>query len=307
MNIQKQRGEHAIYKNNENYPNSFQYFYYLKQSDGMAEKKKTGKPVAAKKKKKGKRRKKKIRLSPWIVLGATAGIFILVFLLCSRRSLSGYETGAKVPPGNWRYGIDISNNNEGRIAWDSLFVMTDSRRRTVRDPYKAREIKPVSFVFIKATEGTTFKDRSFADNWLEAGRTDLQRGAYHFFRSSKDGRAQAQNFISAVPKLRRTDLPPVLDLETIHKGCTRKQFNEEALEWLREIEKHYGRKPIVYTSPAFAKDYLCEEITGAYPVWIAHYGRDVPSFDGWKWWQCTDKAVVMGVPGKVDLDVAPAN
>ncbi|MGN1215960.1 MAG: glycoside hydrolase family 25 protein [Candidatus Cryptobacteroides sp.] len=273
----------------------------------MEKKKRTWKPGAAKKKKKRTRRKKKIRLSLGIVLGASAGLLIIIFLLCPRKSHSSYETGARVPPGNWRYGIDISNNNEGRIVWDSLFVMTDSRRRTVRDPYKAREIKPVSFVFIKATEGTNFKDRSFADNWLEAGRTGLQRGAYHFFRSSKDGRAQARNFISAVPNLRRTDLPPVLDIETIHKGCSRKQLNEEALEWLQEIEKHYGRKPIVYTSASFAKDHLDNEITGAYPVWIAHYGRDYPAFDGWKWWQCTDKAVVMGVPGRVDLNVAPAD
>ncbi len=273
----------------------------------MPQNSKSAKHPGTKKKKRGKRRKKKVRLSLWASLGAAAGIFIMVFLVCTRKSFSGYETGARVPPGDWRYGIDISNNNEGRIVWDSLFVMTDSKRRTVRDPYKAREIKRVSFVFIKATEGISFKDKSFAKNWQDAGRTGLQRGAYHFFRSSKDGKAQARNFIASVPKLRRSDLPPVLDIETVHKGWNRKELNAEALEWLREIERHYGRKPIVYTGASFAKDCLSREIKDNYPVWIAHYGRDLPSFEGWRWWQFTDKAVVKGVPGRVDLNVTPAS
>ena len=136
----------------------------------MPQNSKSAKHPGTKKKKRGKRRKKKVRLSLWASLGAAAGIFIMVFLVCTRKSFSGYETGARVPPGDWRYGIDISNNNEGRIVWDSLFVMTDAKRRTVRDPYKAREIKRVSFVFIKATEGISFKDKSFAKNWQDAGR-----------------------------------------------------------------------------------------------------------------------------------------
>ncbi|MGN0201651.1 MAG: GH25 family lysozyme [Candidatus Cryptobacteroides sp.] len=250
-------------------------------------------------------RRKKVRLSLWAAFGAAAGIFIAIILLCTRKSFSEYETGAKVPPGEWRYGIDISNNNEGRIVWDSLFVMTDSRMRTVRDPYKAKEIRPVSFVFIKATEGASFKDKSFERNWLEAGRSGIKRGAYHFFRSSKDGKAQARNFIGSVPKLRHSDLPPVLDIEALHKGCSKSKLNEEALKWLREVEKHYGRKPIVYTNVSFAKDCLSKEITESYPVWIAHYGKDRPDFEGWRWWQFTDRAVVKGVDGKVDLNVMP--
>ena len=98
----------------------------------------------------------------------------------------------------------------------------------------------------------------------------------------------------------------MLDIETVHKGWSRKELNAEALEWLREIERHYGRKPIVYTGASFAKDCLSREITDNYPVWIAHYGRDLPSFEGWRWWQFTDKAVVKGVPGRVDLNVTPA-
>ena len=219
-----------------------------------------------------KKRKKKLKVSPWAALGAATAILMAVFLIFHRwEGRPEAERGAKVPPGSWRYGIDISHNNAGRIVWDSLFVMTDSKRRTIRDPYLAKEIKPVSFVFIKATEGASFKDKDFKENWKAAGKTDLRRGAYHFFRSSKDGEIQARNFISTVGDLRFKDLPPVLDIETIHLGCPKELLNQRALQWLKAVEKRYGKKPIIYASSSFIKDYLKSEIVGNYPIWVAHY------------------------------------
>ena len=251
-----------------------------------------------------KKKKRKITIRPWVAAGVAAVLLVVIFFLFHRWPAgSDVERGAKVPPGTWRYGIDISHNNGGRIVWDSLFVMTDSRRRTVRDPYIAKEIRPVSFVFIKATEGAAFKDKDFKDNWKEAGKTDLKRGAYHFFRSSKDGEVQARNFISTVGDLRFKDLPPVLDIETIHFGCSRELLNQRALQWLKAAEKRYGRKPIVYASSSFIKDNLDKEISDNYPIWVAHYEKDRPAYEGWTWWQFTDRAVVKGVPGKVDLSV----
>ena len=253
---------------------------------------------------------KKIRItvSPWAAAGIAAGLLLVIFLLSHRWDTGSMaERGARVPAGNWRYGIDISHNNSGRIIWDSLFVMTDAKRRTVRDPYLAKEIKPVSFVFIKATEGSSFKDRDFKNNWKEAGKTDLRRGAYHFFRSSKDGEIQARNFISTVGDLRFKDLPPVLDIETIHHGCTRELLNQRALQWLKAVEKRYGKKPIIYASSSFIRDYLNDEIKNNYPIWVAHYEKESPAHEGWTWWQFTDKAVVKGVPGLVDLSVMKAD
>ncbi len=264
---------------------------------------------ASKKKKrhksgKNKKRCRKVRLGPWAAAGiAVAMVLMLVLLFHRWNSGSGYETGAKVPAGDWRYGIDISHHNEKGIVWDSLFVMVDKKGRTVRDPYNAKDIRPVSFVFIKATEGLSMVDSDFRRNWKEAGQSGLKRGAYHFFRSSKDGSAQAEFFIRTVGDLRFKDLPPVLDIETIHRGCSREKLNKEALEWLRAIEAHYGKKPIVYAGASFAKDFLSKDITDSYPVWIAHYEKDRPAFEGWTWWQFTDRAVVKGVPGFVDLSV----
>lgn len=253
----------------------------------------------------GKRKPRKVNVGVWTAVGIAAAVILglaAVFILRTRGG-GEYESGAKVPAGEWRYGIDISHHNESGIVWDSLYVMTDRKGRTIRDIHQAKDIAPVSFVFIKATEGVSLVDKDFKRNWKDAGRSGLRRGAYHFFRSSKDGEAQAELFIKTVGDLRFKDLPPVLDIETIHRGGSRKKLNEEALKWLRAVERHYGKKPIVYAGSSFAKDYLSPEITANYPLWIAHYEKARPSFDGWTWWQFTDKAVVKGVPGPVDLSV----
>lgn len=252
-----------------------------------------------------KRRKpKKVSLGAWTAVGTAVAVVLALFLLFHRWSDdASLETGAKVPDGDWRYGMDISHHNAGGIVWDSLYVMTDKRGRTIRDLHLAKDIRPVSFVFIKATEGVSMVDKDFKRNWRDAGASGLRRGAYHFFRSSKDGEAQARLFIKTVGDLRFKDLPPVLDIETIHRGCSREKLNKEALKWLETIESHYGKKPVVYAGASFAKDYLVKEITDNYPIWIAHYEKDKPDFEGWTWWQFTDKAVVKGVPGLVDLSV----
>ncbi len=251
-----------------------------------------------------KRKPKKVNIGVWTAVGIAASVILaLAVMFISQGGGGGHETGAKVPPGDWRYGIDISHHNAGDIVWDSLYVLTDKRGKTIRDHHLAKDIRPVSFVFIKATEGVSMVDKDFKRNWQDAGRSGLRRGAYHFFRSSKDGEAQARLFIKTVGDLRFKDLPPVLDIETIHRGGSMKKLNEEALKWLETIEGHYGKKPIVYTGSSFARDWLSKRITDNYPVWIAHYEKDRPDFDGWTFWQFTDKAVVKGVPGPVDLSV----
>jgi len=234
----------------------------------------------------------------WVILGLLAAFF-----LWPRYIPAGEETGATLPPGIFKVGIDISHHNDPRIEWDSLMVMTDLLGRTTTSVKAARRMIPVSFVFMKATEGVSFQDSRFKSHWKQAATRDIQRGAYHFYRTNKNPSAQAKHFIKTVGELRYKDLPPVLDIETIHKGCTKKELNEDLLVWLKEVEAHYGVRPIVYTYESFANDYLSDEILSSYPIWIAHYGVKTPKRDDWMIWQFTDGGVVHGMRGNVDLSI----
>ena len=76
-------------------------------------------------------------------------------------------------------GVDVSSY-QGQIDWETLSSQN------------------ISFVFIKATEGSSFVDPCFAYNYEESQKTDLAVGAYHFFSYDSPGAAQAENFINTV-------------------------------------------------------------------------------------------------------------
>ena len=243
---------------------------------------------------------RKWKVSPWLVAG--------LVLLVAAAVLYPYfkygkfaSVGAAVPEGARVFCVDLSHHNTG-IVWDSLKVVVDRSGHTTKDLLHAKSIYPVTTVILKATEGEKFTDRRFDEYWEEAGKRSYSRGAYHFFRSSRNPAKQAEHYISKVT-LRHSDLPPVLDVETMHEGCTKQELNERVLVWLQAIEQHYGRTPIVYTSDSYARDILSPEITRHYPMWIARYNREEPRFPSWTLWQFTDKAVLYGASGYVDLSV----
>ena len=215
----------------------------------------------------------------------------------------------QVPEGHYGYAVDISKYQKD-IVWDSLMVLTDAQGHTMRDIKAATAIQRVRYVMVKATEGENHHDALFADHWKRSAKAGYSRGAYHFFRSSKSPEKQAQNFIHTVGNIRHKDLPPILDAETIHAGCSNAELNRRLLVWLEIIEKHYGRRPIIYTGDAFLRERLSPGIYDRYPIWIARYGLgnnlETPRFKNWMMWQFTDHATVYGIPTPCDLSVVAA-
>ena len=263
-----------------------------------------GSKKKAVKKRNRKRKPIKIKVTAYvmsavlILLLAVAGLIAKPYI----KEKNEVYKGASVPSGYYCYGIDISRYQTD-IEWEKIKVLTDAHGRTTNSVNQAKDIRNISYVFIKATEGNSFRDKYFKRHWKNAGKRGIRRGAYHFFRSSKDAGLQASHFIRTVGDLSANDLPPVLDIETIHKGCSYKTLNEKALIWLKAVEKHYGRKPIVYSSASFINDILCKEIKENYPIWVAHYGVSRPRYDKWHIWQFADNATVYGIAGEVDLNV----
>ena len=255
-----------------------------------------------------KRRKKRKPIKIKVTAYVMSAVFIVLLAVAALiakpyiKERKIVDKGATVPSGYYCYGIDISRYQTD-IEWDKIKVLTDAQGRTTNSVNQAKDIRNISYVFVKATEGNSFKDKYFRRHWKNAGTSGIRRGAYHFFRSSKDAEVQARHFIRTVGDLSANDLPPVLDIETIHKGCTYKTLNDKALVWLKTIEKHYGRKPIVYSSASFINDILCKEIKENYPIWVAHYGAASPRCEKWHIWQFADNAIVYGIDGEVDLNV----
>ena len=192
------------------------------------------------------------------------------------------------PEGYEVRGIDISHYQE-RINWEKL------RNASIGDA-------PVSFVFIKATEGEKLFDDNFNRNFANAKRNDLIRGAYHFFVPGIDPRKQAEFYLK-IAQLEPGDLPPVLDIEKTGDLSPQK-LRHDVKAWLDIVEKEYGVKPILYTGYRFRVDILNTPEFDAYPYWIAHYYINELEYKGkWTFWQHTDCGKVQGIRGFVDCNI----
>jgi lysozyme len=208
--------------------------------------------------------------------------------------------GAVLPKGEWSYGMDISHH-QPIIRWNKLKILVDEEGRSVWKECDAVRVERIDYVFMKATEGESFKDWRFKGRWKKAKRAGVTRGAYHFFRPGKNAVEQAKSFIKRVVELEEGDLPPVLDIEKLD-GCSKETLNKRALQWLQIVEKYYGRKPIVYANPYYLNNIIDPRISQNYPIWVANYKVSRPSVGRWQYWQFTDRALVRGA-GCVDLNV----
>ena len=196
--------------------------------------------------------------------------------------------GIKIPQNYWLHGIDVSRYQKV-INWGDVKEM------------QVENIK-IGFAFIKATEGVDNVDPQFRRNWLKAEKEKIPKGAYHFFIASKGGNAQADNFIEIV-KLKKGDLPPVLDIEATG-GTSANELKYKIKEWLQKVEEHYKVRPILYTNIYFYNKYLRGNFD-AYPLWIAHYLQpDKPRIDiKWAFWQHSESGRVNGIRTAVDFNV----
>jgi lysozyme len=119
------------------------------------------------------------------------------------------------------FGLDVSHYTSPSLLLDAL------------------KDQDVTFIYVKATQGTSFKDDNFSDFWTrlaggDSGGRDgvrrkgvpaearIARGAFHFLSSSSPGLAQANAFVDYVNLhggFKPDDLPPTLDLECYAKDC----------------------------------------------------------------------------------------
>lgn len=185
------------------------------------------------------------------------------------------EPDVKIP------GIDVSHY-DGVISW----------------PTVSSQIK---FVFIKATDGSSFVDPLAAENAKGASDNSVPCGLYHYFRGLD---SEAKHFLEVFNKI-PSQLPPVLDLEIPPSttSLSRSQLADNAFAFLEEISKVVT--PLVYLSPSYAAVNLNNTFI-KYPLWIADYTNEpAPDTAFWltySFWQWSNQGHIDGIESAVDLD-----
>ncbi len=159
----------------------------------------------------------------------------------------------------------------------------------------------IQFAYIKATEGSTWKDERFTANWQGASATPLAEGAYHFLSFESDGRAQAQNFIGTVPN-QPNALPCAVDVELYGKYRStpppKSQVDDVLKPLLARLETHYGRKPVLYCTQQAYRLYVQDGYSD-YPLWIRNVFTAPSLAEGQRWtfWQYADRGRLQGYEG----------
>jgi lysozyme len=190
------------------------------------------------------------------------------------------------------HGIDVSKF-QGDIDWNAVAK------------------SGVKFAWIKATEGGDRLDDRFQANWTGAKAAGVPHGAYHFVYWCRPPMEEMANFEQNAP-VEDDALPPVLDVEatptskTCHKHLTQDGAIADMKVMLEEMERHYGKRPVIYTTVDFYEAILSDGAFSNYPIWVRstkHHPAVKYGSRAWAFWQYQSDGQTPGINGNVDRDV----
>jgi lysozyme len=189
------------------------------------------------------------------------------------------------------HGIDVSRF-QGEIDWNAVAN------------------SGVKFAWIKATEGGDRADERFQANWEGAKAAGVPRGAYHFVYWCRPPLEEMSWFEQNAP-VENDALPPVLDVEatptskTCHKHLTQEGAIADMKVMLDEMQRHYGKRPIIYTTVDFYQAILSDGAFMDYAIWVRSTKYHPAVKYGprpWRFWQYQSDGSVAGIPVRVDRD-----
>ncbi len=117
----------------------------------------------------------------------------------------------------------------------------------------------IQFAWMKATEGTTYRDPNFNTNYPNAYYAGVIRGAYHFALPNSSSGATQANFFASNGGAWSADnltLPGVLDIESNPYGAQCYGLSTTQMRnWIQDFYNTYksrtGRDVVIYTSPSW--------------------------------------------------------
>ena len=191
-------------------------------------------------------------------------------------------------------GIDISHH-QGNIDWCAL-----------------KSTGLAEFCWVKTTEGNNYIDPKVLKNIKDCRNVGIPVGGYHFARPDlhDDPYKEVKNFAKHCP-IQKGDLRPVMDFERNgeHDPAS---LHHWVVEFLKEIEKETGIRPIIYTGGNMVKYGLNKNtsVLDTYTLWHAAYSKKsrelgikkdrLGSWKEWRVWQWTGYEQLAGVSGDID-------
>ncbi|MER5752839.1 GH25 family lysozyme [Streptomyces sp. NPDC002088] len=261
---------------------------------------------------------------PGALLALPAGVLLLVLAMPGSALAAGSAGPGSAPPtprhGNARAGISL----EGTVS-----ATTEAATVDTVEAAAAASTNPLgldvssyqgsvdwasvaddgaSFAYVKATEGVSYTNPYYSQQYNGAHNAGLIRGAYHFaLPDVSGGTAQADWFFTHGGgwSADGTTLPPALDIEYNPYGATCYGLSTSAMvSWIKafstEMHSLTGRYPMIYTTTSWWT--TCTGNSSAFattnPLWVARYSTSVGTLPaGWSAqsiWQYADSGTFPG-------------
>jgi Lyzozyme M1 (1,4-beta-N-acetylmuramidase) len=213
-------------------------------------------------------------------------IAMMLLSSCKDTAKRTDDSQRKLPPRNEhaKYdGIDISSY-QGYIDWA-----------------KVSSDKDIRFVYIKATEGATYRSPHYAHNITQARRYGLLVGSYHYLTSTSTIDEQFRNFSTYALKTVQ-DLMPMLDVE-VRGNWSRSQLIDSVGKFCDLVENYYGVQPMIYSTMGFYNKNLTPHFN-KHKLYIGRYSNSEPEIN-WEGeytiWQYSESGIIPGIDAYVDL------
>ena len=187
-------------------------------------------------------------------------------------------------------GIDVSN-------WQGYINYEEVKR------------DGIEIVYIKASEGTNYKDPYFDVNYQNAKNNGLKVGFYHFLTAinTEEAEEQAKFFASVISK-KVPDCKLVLDYE-VFGGVPATQINQIARTFLETTKKLTNKDVILYSDLYNSRTVFSKGLAQDYQLWVANYTSSQnlqnanSNWKNWIGWQYSSTGIISGINGYVDRDV----
>ena len=190
---------------------------------------------------------------------------------------------------DWTRGMDVSGHQRN-VDWATAW------RRGGR------------FVYIKATEGTSFRNPYFGQQYNGSYSVGMIRGAYHFALPNRSSGAAQGAYLARHGGQWTSDgrtLPPALDIEYNPYGPTCYGLSPSSMvSWIKDfsetVEDKVGRHPVIYTTANWWKRCTGNDssIGDKNPLWIARWSTDpgeLPAgWEKWRFWQTANRGSLPG-------------
>ncbi|WP_158884342.1 lysozyme [Amycolatopsis anabasis] len=198
-------------------------------------------------------------------------------------------------------GIDVSGH-QGNVDWN--YWWGQGKR----------------FAYVKATEGTGYKNPYHTQQYNGSYNVGMIRGSYHFALPDRSsGAAQADYFVDRGGAWSRDGktLPGALDMEYNPYGATCYGKSKSGMTaWIKDFHDRYhartGRWPVIYTSTSWWSQCVDGDFSATAPLWVARYAS-APGTLPFNWgfytfWQYTSSPIDFNrFNGAYDRLVALAN